>query len=252
MERYKDIEGGYNIRDIGGYQTNDGGTIKWGVLYRAGLLSRINLSKTDKMEKLQLRTICDFRTNAEQTASPDRWHNINQLQRFSFPIGEGRVDKLEQMKASDLMEGDNHHLYRANRSYVMRETERYRDFFKVLLDEKNYPLLYHCTAGKDRTGFATFLLLSLLGVEKEQIVNDYLLTNRYLKTFIDSVVGGISKNIGIQEDLVRSIFLAKEEYLAGATTAIEQNFGTVKNYLEKELLIGPKEITKLKTLLIDY
>ncbi len=252
MERHIDVKGGYNIRDIGGYKTSDGGTIKWRKLYRAGLLSRIDMSEPEKMKALQLRSMCDFRTLAEQEASPDRWYQLEKMRRYSFPIGEGRVDKLEQMKTSDLMPGEGHHLYRANRSYVTKEAQQYRDFFKMVLDEDNYPILYHCTAGKDRTGFATFLLLTALGVDRETIIEDYLLTNVYLKDFVETVVGSIAENLGIEEQLVRTIFLAKREYLSGALKPIEERYGTVELYLEKELYVGPSEISKLKELLVDY
>ncbi len=252
MERHINVKGGYNIRDIGGYKTNDGGTVKWRKLYRAGLLSRIDMSEPELMSSLSLRSICDFRTIAEQEASPDSWHELEKLNRFSFPIGEGRVDKLEQFKEEDLMPGDNHHLYKANRSYVTKEAPRYQDFFKVVLDEKNHPILYHCTAGKDRTGFATVLLLSALGVDWETIIEDYLLTNNYLKSFVDSVVGGMAKNLGIAEDLVRTIFMAKKEYLAGAMLPIKERHGTIKKYMQKELYVGPSEISKLKELFVDY
>ena len=252
MERHIDVSGGYNIRDIGGYKTNDGGTVKWRKLFRAGLLARIDMSQPELMKSLSLRSICDFRTMAEQEASPDRWYELEKLRRFSFPIGEGRVDKLEQMKATDLMEGEGHHLYKANRSYVTKEAQQYRDYFKMILDESNYPILYHCTAGKDRTGFATFLLLSALGVDREMIVEDYLLTNVYLKSFVETVVGGIATNLGIEERLVRTIFMAKREYLAGALRPIEERFGTVEAYLEKELQVGPSQISMLKEILVDY
>lgn len=252
MERYIDVRGGYNIRDIGGYRTNDGGVVKWRKLFRAGLLTRIDLSQPELMKSLSLRTICDFRTNAEQEASPDRWYELEKIQRFSFPIGEGRVDKLDQMKASDLMEGKGHHLYKANQSYVLNEGPRYRAFFATILEEDNYPILYHCTAGKDRTGFATFLLLSALGVDRDDIIEDYLLTNTYLKTFVNNFVGEIAKKIGIAEDLVRTIFLAKEEYLEGAITLIQEQYDSIDNYMSQELLLGPQEVRKLKKLLVDY
>lgn len=252
MERHINVKGGYNIRDIGGYKTSDGGIVKWRKLFRAGLLSRIDMSQPELMSSLSLRSICDFRTLAEQEASPDSWHELEKLKRYSFPIGEGRVDKLEQMKATDLMAGDSHHLYKANRSYVTKEAQQYRDYFKMVLDADNYPILYHCTAGKDRTGFATFLLLSALGVDRQTIIEDYLLTNVYLKSFVDNVVGGMAKNLGIAEHLVRTIFEAKSEYLSGALKPIEERHGSVEIYLEEELHVGASQISKLKELLVDY
>ena len=97
-----------------------------------------------------------------------------------------------------------------------------------------------------------FLLLTAIGVDRDQIIEDYLLTNVYLKSFVDSFVGDISKKIGIQEELVKTIFLAKEEYLGGAITSIEDKYGTIKNYMQEELELGPEQVSILKRLLVDY
>lgn len=251
MQRYIDIPGAHNLRDLGGYVTEDGRELKWRKLFRGGIMSGIQMSAFEQMKSLQLCSICDFRTLAEQAASPDRWHELEKLKRFPLPIGEGRVDKLSTLTASSFKKGKDHHLYKANRSYVNHESKTYKAFFDILLDESNYPILFHCTAGKDRTGFASIVLLSILGVDRNTILEDYLLTNKYTEKFIENNLASISKNLGIDAELLVTIFQAKEAYLEGAFDAIEKNYGSMDNYIENALGIEEPEIEKLKYILLE-
>ena len=251
-KRHYDIEGGYNIRDLGGYQTPDGGTIRWGKIYRAGILTHITDVGLEQTKELQVRTICDFRATDESEAAPDRWYDIDKLNNYAFPVGAGRPDKFGWMTEADLTEGDGHHLYKSNRNYVTKYADRFRDFFQVLLDETNYPVLFHCTAGKDRTGFAAMLLLSVLGVDWETIKEDYLLTNVYLEQFAQIASKKISKEKGLNQELVKSIFLARESYLKGAMDMIEQHHGTVQSFLQSEIGLGDAEAQQLKEIFVRF
>jgi len=251
MERYIDIPGAHNLRDLGGYVTKDGRQIKWRKIFRGGIMSGIDMNAPDQMRALKLCSICDFRTIAEQTASPDRWYELDRLNRYSLPIGEGRVDKLELLTASNFKTGKEHHLYKANRSYVNHESKTFKAFFDILLDENNYPILFHCTAGKDRTGFASIVLLSALGINQKTIIDDYLLTNKYTEAFIEKNLESISKNLNIEADLLVTIFQAKEAYLEGAFEAINKNYGSMSDYIQRALGIGESEIEKLKNILLE-
>jgi len=251
LERHIDLPGGYNIRDLGGYTSRDGGHIRWRKIFRAGLITHIQPEGDDLMKGLQLTTICDFRATDEQAANPDHWYELDKLNRLSFPVGDGRPDKLEWLKTENLIDGDGHHLYKSNRSYVTTHQSRFRNFFEVLLDEKNYPLLFHCTAGKDRTGFASVLLLTALGVDWDTIIEDYLLTNKYLNAFAEVTSKGIAKESGIAQPLVKSIFQARESFLKGALDAIRESYGTIDVFLEKEIGIGKLEKEQLRKILIQ-
>lgn len=251
MERFINIKGAYNVRDIGGYPTKDGGTIKWQKVFRSGKISRIKTSENEKMAAMNIKTICDFRTLAEQEASPDSWYNLDNINHFPLPIGEGRLDRLDWMKNAAKGTGKNSYLYQANQRYVLHNAHRFRAFFEILLDENNYPLLYHCTAGKDRTGFASVLLLSALGVDKSTIMADYLLTNDYLNRFFWKEMEAVSAKNGFNLEKVKPIFIADEIYIQGAYDAIEARYGTIVSYLETAINVGQKEIEKLKNMLVS-
>lgn len=251
MQRYIDIPGAHNIRDLGGYVTKDGRTLKWRNIFRGGIMNNIDMNAIDQMKSLELCSICDFRTIAEQTASPDKWHDLEKLKMYPLPIGEGRVDKLETLTASNFNPGKAHHLYKANRSYVKQEADKFRAFIDILLVESNYPILFHCTAGKDRTGFASIILLTLLGIDQKTILEDYLLTNKYTEAFIETHLQSISKHLGIEPDLLVTIFQAKESYIQGAFDAIDEDYGSFDNYLQKGLNITNQETEKLKAILLE-
>lgn len=246
MKRQIDIKGAYNLRDLGGLSTQNGKTIKRGKIFRAGQITRIPDTEFDKLAALNIQTICDFRTTKEQTASPDRWHNLEQINRCSLPVGEGRMDTPWQEKVKMGL-GKESYLYKANRSYVETNFGQFKSFFKLLLDERNYPLLFHCTAGKDRTGFAAAILLHILGVDKETILEDYLLTNEFVEWFRIKM----SVNPAFDFEAMRPILIADLDYIQGVYDAIAEHYGTMNAFLEQALEIGDKEIQQLKTILLE-
>jgi len=235
MNRFIEIEGAQNLRDLGGYSNNEGRKIKWRKILRCGNLSRIKESENSKMAALNIQAICDFRTLSEQESMPDRWYKPDEINRFSMPIGQGRLDKFDWMNHIAKGEGKESHLYKANRSYVLKNAHRYQSFFKILLDEKNYPLIFHCTAGKDRTGFAAVLLLTALGVDEKTIMEDYLLTNTYLEKYGWSMFERLSEKYGFDLENIKPILIADEVYLQGAFDAINEHFGSMENFLKKEI-----------------
>ncbi len=252
MKRHIDIKGGHNIRDLGGYPTKDGFTIEWRKIFRAGKLSKIESTDLNQLQPLNIQTICDFRTTAEQRAAPDKWYNLENINQISLAIGEGRLDKPNWLKkVMAYKDAEKGYLYYANRSYVLQSSAQFKAFFKVLLDETNYPLLYHCTAGKDRTGFATVLLLTALGIDKETIIQDYLLTNRYMLNFGHEEIEAAMKEFELNKPTLAALFLAKEAYLQGAFDAIEEEYETIQNYLKVALEIGEEEIQTLKNILLS-
>jgi len=215
MKKFILIKNVYNLRDLGSYRSKDGSKIKSGKIFRSGKLSEIPESEIDKMKKMNLKSICDFRTTSEQTQSPDSWYHLEKINQYSLPVGEGRMDQPDWDKRANMGVGKNSYLYKANLSYVRENVAQYKSFFKILLDENNYPLLFHCTAGKDRTGFAAVLLLHILGFDRKTIVEDY------------------------------------EDYIQGAFDAITEDYETIDNFLLQALEIGAPEIQQLRDILLE-
>jgi protein-tyrosine phosphatase len=230
--RFLPLEGAYNVRDLGGYTTQDGKTIKWRTVLRSGDLNHLTDSDLKYLAEIPLKTTIDFRDSAEIATAPDRESGtvINQL---FLPIETGSVIDFHkitpELAPTLLVEGNKH--------FVIENQPQYREFFKVLLDEQAAPLLFHCSAGKDRAGFAAALFLSALGVERETIIEDYLLTNEGLK---DKYAKDIEAN-----PAMRPLMEARREYIQAAFDVIDQQYGGTENYLTKNLDV---DLNKMKRL----
>ena len=178
------FSGAHNFRDLGGYRSRDGSRVKWGLLYRADGLH--NLSKRDvkALSRLGLARIIDFRAEFEQEREPDRLPDDPKLKVVSIPIFDANSllgkEVRERITAGKLDGLDPEGLlHEAYLQFVSQFTPQYRAFFREVLAAEGKPILFHCTAGKDRTGFAAAVLLSVLQVPMETIRDDYLLTQVY-------------------------------------------------------------------------
>lgn len=253
-ERYIDIDGALNMRDLGGLFTQDGYQVKWGKLFRSGSIAEVSQNDYQRLIPLRISTICDFRTMAEAEESSDQWPGLDQVSHIHIPVGEGKGLKdgfINKINSPDFQAAKV--MMEMNRSYVEDYSEEYKQFFRLLLEDKNYPLLFHCTAGKDRTGFASALILSALGVSREDIMDEYLMSNYYLHDSSEDILKKAALFLGMSHKKLRGIMEVRAEYLQAAFTAIEEKYGSVEKYLDEELNIGSLEIEQLKeTLLYEY
>ena len=167
-KRIVKLEAGYNCRDLGGYVSQDGRTVKWGRLYRSGSLS--HLTKADQAELARRKIVvdCDLRSRHEQDNFPDKLWPGSKLVDAHFYSESG--DEEEEAEAM---------VYQQN-LVVPRTGLVMREIFKEMLDlEDDEALLYHCSMGKDRTGMVSVIVLMALGLEDREILRDYLHSREY-------------------------------------------------------------------------
>ena len=182
-ERVIHLEGTTNTRDIGGYQTSDLRTVRWGQIIRSENLSRLSADDFRKLEDLGVKTVIDLRTDREHDESPTVWQGDNPPQFFHFPIGDV---KHEWFRAQRRMMRDNRfteeesldHMVSGYRMIADVGPPSYRALMELVLEPSNWPILIHCNAGKDRSGVAVALILEALGVDRETVMDEYLLTNQ--------------------------------------------------------------------------
>ena len=252
------LTGAPNARDLGGIQTADGRTVKPGMLIRSGELSRITDADAQKLSDAGLKTVVDFRTEYERNEKPDtvipgvsyihcpileqmtgitREQTGNEIPPyFRAAIAAGR-------KAEERMSGLYLPLVEGEYS-----TTHYASFLKMVLNHEDGALLYHCTAGKDRVGVATMLILTALGVARETILADYLLTNTYLEAETEQIVQD-AKRYSDDPDLeyaIRAFESARERYLRNAWSSVERNYGSTEVFLERKLGFGAHETDALR------
>lgn len=251
-ERNLNVAGVPNLRDVGGLFTQDGYQIKWGKVFRSGKLAEVEEEEFSRLRELNLRTIIDFRSQVEKDEDPDRWPDIETINTIELPIGDEEDRSMKDMLAeinSDGFDADQF-MYEANKNFVLRSSSVYKSFFKVLLDASNYPLLFHCSAGKDRAGFGSFLVLSALGVATDTKLNEYLLSNFYLQNSSEQDIKKAAKLFGIDQDKLRKLMKVKPEYIQGAFDAIKENYGSVSAFLCEELEVCEQEREQLKQQLL--
>ncbi len=170
-----------NLRELGGYQTTDGSFIKYGCIFRCGHMSELTSEEEDIYRSLKLRLIIDLRRDDEVTERPtptfgseDNIHiSVSDPDNaFAEAAAKAHEDGAEKLILADAV--------RYYREVVTDNLHRYIPVFEQIFDAENHPVLFHCTAGKDRTGFVAAALLKFLGVDDETVFADYLLTNTLL------------------------------------------------------------------------
>ena len=238
------MEGQVNFRDLGGYKTTDGKRVKWGMVFRSGKCNELTDSDISYLAGIPLKTVVDFRSNEERASEPDKVPATVSNQ-IHYPINPGNLSSVDLTKA--IAEGDieaaRRYLVDANEQLVISFQEEYKAFFATLADNKNIPLMFHCTAGKDRAGLAAALFLASLGVDRKTIVEDYLLTNTLTGISLEKMkeIYG-DNNTAICMYYISSV---QKEYIEKAFTTIEGNYGNVNNFLINQLGV---DIQKMKDL----
>ena len=178
--RHLDLAGASNFRDLGGYRAKDGRSVRWRQIFRSNHLGHLTEADIGVLRGLGLKSAFDFRGTEERLAAMCR---LEEIAVHSLPIEPTVVAALRARRANGtaLSSGDALEVMRDSyRSYVRHNTACFRALFAHLLEDRA-PLVIHCTAGKDRTGFACALILHTLGVPDEVISEDYLLTNQFYR-----------------------------------------------------------------------
>ncbi len=233
-ERLLPLEGAYNVRDMGGYKTKEGKIVKWGKIFRSGDLDKLTDADLEYLNEIPIRTYVDFRDSLEIANAPDK-KPTSLLHTFKLPINAGNMIDLHNVsiaRSDTLMED-------INRLLVNQSQATYKDFFRILADKSNIPLLFHCSAGKDRTGIAAALFLSALGVEREIIIQDYLLSADYLK---DKYALEIK-----QYPQLAPLMTVKRSYIETAFDEIDKKYGGVENYLIRFLDVDLDQMKSIYT-----
>ncbi|MDR1224017.1 MAG: tyrosine-protein phosphatase [Tannerella sp.] len=242
------MEGAPNFRDLGAYPSENGRHTVRRKIFRSQMLAQLSDSDTAMIKEWGIRMVIDFRSDAEVSEAPSRLPGGVKVIRL--PIDAGRNDTLQIMQ--QLMSGSLDSaqcvafMQEINRRFVTEFIPQYRAFFSILLQSENYPAVFHCTAGKDRTGFAAAMLLSALDVDWDTVMTDYLLTNRYLKPpapapqLPEQAIPGLRQMWGVQPS-----------YLNAAKEEIMKHYGSIDNYLSQALNIGKAEKDRLKQYLLE-
>jgi protein-tyrosine phosphatase len=255
-ERVLPLEGAHNFRDLGGYAAADGRRLRWGRLFRSDDISKLSDADLAYLSRLGLRLVCDFRSDAERGDAPDRLP-VPAPETAFLPIADPKVDPLalrERILSGNLGDMDFANLLiEGNKSYASQFAPQYRAMFARIGSAQGVPALLHCTAGKDRTGFGSALVLLALGVPEQTVYDDYLLTNATTASRTERVLWLIRLRSFGRADVgrLRPLFEARREYLAAALDEVKQSYGDFDRYLSDALGVDAAKRDALRASLLE-
>jgi protein-tyrosine phosphatase len=245
-KRHIAMEGAANFRDLGGYPTIGGRTTRWRTMYRSDSLADLTALDHAVLEELRIRTLCDFRLPIETTRYPDRLpvgHGMRVV-----PIGflpEGALDMLAAINNGKFGPDDvEREVLSQYRKFATDHAAEYQHVFEILLSENGLPCLMHCASGKDRTGFAAAAVLLALGVRRDIIIKDYMMTNDHRRDIAHFFESDVSKAT------LDTLTSANPRYIEAALDEIDARFGSTALWLES-LGVGPRDQLRLLDLLTE-
>ncbi|MBC5784186.1 tyrosine-protein phosphatase [Ramlibacter sp. USB13] len=209
-------------------------------LYRSDHLGALDAADAAQIRALGITRVLDFRGVHERTSAACR---LEQVTVHSLPIEPTIVQKLAEMReAGERLTGDlvAVHMQDTYRGFVRHNTERFAEFFQHLL-ASDEPTVFHCTAGKDRTGFAAALLLKALGVPDEEVMRDYLLTN-------DRLVLPEASRLGLPREAMEVLWRVQPAFLQAALDEVDARYGSLETYLREGLRLRDAERAALRQL----
>ncbi|HEX7822924.1 MAG TPA: tyrosine-protein phosphatase [Sphingobium sp.] len=246
------LEGGQNFRDLGGYRTVDGHRVKWGLIYRSGAMNRLTPADFQYLAALGLKTVVDLRGTSERKVAPVAWPDATKPTLFTRDYDMDNASLMAPLARQGLTAPEA----RAIMATLYRDipTEfagQYRLIFAELL-AGHAPLAFNCSAGKDRTGVAAALLLSVLGVDRETVVQDYLLSNQTFKPAV--ALGGNDPHAAamrsLSPDVVKALMGVDRSYIDTAFATVDAYPGGAQGYYREKLGLDAARIARLRALFL--
>lgn len=256
-KRYLNFSGTRNFRDLGGYQAADGRTTRWKVLYRSDHLHKLNDNDFKYLAALRLDKIIDFRAEHEKEVEPDRIPANMDVRLVDIPILDGSTELWRNSRdkfVNDNMKNIDPAKFMTKTSVELatRFTPKMRRFVQELLSSKGYPVLFHCAAGKDRTGYAAAILLRILDVPMNVIVQDYLISNQYYLSSYEWNLKVLRVIKGAKfAEVVKGFLEVQSVYLATSFETIDHEFGSFDEYVRNGLDLTEKDIEALKRFYLE-
>lgn len=268
--RVLNIEGVLNFRDLGGYRGADGRRVVWGKVFRSAQLDRLSEQGVCELAALGIKTVVDLRFTDETQRYPTIRSAVPNAEILSWHDEQeaGSADQSAAMKLAwreSLDSKDPAKVREAMRSNYPKKLYTHRAIYQKMLlrlSEGLTPLLFHCAAGKDRTGVGAALILSLLGVDEQQIIEDYLLTQKELEGRVEAwFAGGATTQENYQDfqeklarqssELLAPIYAADKIYIETLLEYVDSTYGSFGRYAQEKLQLDDAFIERLRAQLLE-
>ncbi len=259
-DRHIPLQGARNFRDFGGYPTSSGRRVKRGILFRSDSLHQLTAEDFRKISDLGIASICDLRRDSERLHAPTTWDNPT-TSIYHLPLISNDVEKALKRAAvagEKLNEDKARQMMREVYTYLITNEHallHYRQLFAMVAEPANLPVLLHCSGGKDRTGVACGLILWLLGVSREDIVDDYLHSQQLYGDTVD--VGSAAAQIFDHDEVgdwqynaLRLIFGVQRDYIETVFAVLDESNATPENFLTETVGADADLLARLETALL--
>lgn len=262
--RHVPLEGQSNFRDLGGYETVDGRTVKWAQVFRSGRMPDLTDADVARLDEIGVQTVVTFLVPEEiERYGADRLPEG--ATEVRLPIRGERAEQLSLQAGAAIRSGDFSALTpdlnpEFHRLLLDDGREEYAAVFRELLDPTNRPLVFHCSHGVHRAGTAAALLLTALGVPWETVQEDYLLSNEYRAKEIEASLARIRDKVASDKGIapeevdmtnVEAFYRLEGHYVDGVLDRAVDEYGSVDNYIRDGLGITPEELERLRDELLE-
>jgi protein-tyrosine phosphatase len=250
-----------NLRDLGGYSTRGGATVRSGLVYRSDCFNPMGKEDIHALARLTLKNVYDLRTVAEIRVQPDELPDgvgythldvladadsaapaqlgalIHEPEKANVVLGDGKIDALFVESYREFV-------------FLPSANDSYRTLFLALADKANAPGVFHCTTGKDRTGWAAASLLTLLGVPEETVMAAFLQSSEYTLPHFQKAIDGFVA-AGGDRAIPTAIFGVKQAYLEASFDEMQKRYGTIEGYFAEALGIDAPGQQALRDLYLE-
>jgi protein-tyrosine phosphatase len=246
LQRFLELDGVFNFRDLGGYRTADGRSVRWRTLFRADALGRLTPDDVEAIRPLGLRTVVDLRTQRE----------LDERGRFpvdSHPVTFHHLAVIDETWDQEAARRENlpahEFLHRAYSAMLVEGGARFASAFELLAAPGALPAVFHCAAGKDRTGLLAMLVLGSLGVRRDEIVDDYALTQASMARFLDTMRTD-PERAALIDAAPPAFFAADPQAIGMVVDDLEREHGSVREYA-RSIGVADEVLARLDAALLD-
>lgn len=245
------VPGVRNFRDLGGIAVVGGKRVRRGLIFRSAKFDTILPEGERVIAALGVRTIVDFRCPGEQQRNPTRAESVAPARLISLPVFDDLPDGYFEEKLTRGLTPDAAKTFmeEANRSFAREYSAAFRDFFALFDDEANFPLIFHCTGGKDRTGFAAAMLLSVLGASDEAIFDDFLISRKNTLPQSARVMSKFLEIVPAETlDVLLTVF---PQFLRASLDEIDALWDSRERFLRDALGVVPARAAHIRAFLLE-
>ncbi|MGJ5635152.1 tyrosine-protein phosphatase [Bacillus altitudinis] len=244
-----------NFREVGGLQTTDQMVIKQGMIYRSADLSRLTKQDILTFSTLGIQTICDLRTSSERKSHPPKIMEHDKIVHIPMQPDSMMPSKWTMFRML-IAEGKSLSftpiMKEVYQSMLYERKKEIQQLFTLLSDEKNYPLMLHCTSGKDRTGFLSALIQLAAGVPVHTVLSEYMRSNEGVKMLVkrqERFVRMMSL-YRVSKEQIQPLLGVQQNYLEDVLNEMMDTYGNAERYLVEACDVPKAQLLKVKNILL--